>query len=155
MTKFKRSVATNPYTIITPDTPLADLESFLKDKIFALGPYYCGLMFPCPCYLYIAHPARIVTDYDRKFVLAVATSHDLEVRPLFPALLSKALFVTQEWSNDHNSSSPMLALTADVCHPSWRLSVQHDGKYFVGGPAPSSPSPKAMPFRAIMSSSQR
>ncbi|EIM82110.1 uncharacterized protein STEHIDRAFT_124912 [Stereum hirsutum FP-91666 SS1] len=55
MTKFKRSVTTNPYTTITPDTPLTDLEGFLKQNIFAL-----------------------VTDYDRKFVLAVATSHDLE-----------------------------------------------------------------------------
>ncbi|KAI0305307.1 hypothetical protein B0F90DRAFT_1625266 [Multifurca ochricompacta] len=55
MTKFNRSPRTNPYTIITPDTPLADLESFLKDHIFAL-----------------------ITDYQRKFVLGVATSQDLE-----------------------------------------------------------------------------
>ncbi|THH13621.1 hypothetical protein EW146_g6623 [Bondarzewia mesenterica] len=55
MTKFNRSVSTNPYTTITPDTPLAEVEGFLKNNIFAL-----------------------VTDYDRKFVLAVATSQDLE-----------------------------------------------------------------------------
>lgn len=54
MTKFKRS-ASEPYTLITPSTPLADLERFLQGEIFAL-----------------------VTDYDRKFVLAVATLHDLE-----------------------------------------------------------------------------
>ena len=36
MTKFKRS-RTQPYTLITPSTPLADLEQFLQDKLFALG----------------------------------------------------------------------------------------------------------------------
>lgn len=56
MTKFKRTVGT-PYTIITPSTPLAELEDFLKHNIFA-----------------------IVTDWDRKFVLGVVTSQDLEVR---------------------------------------------------------------------------
>ncbi|KAL0565920.1 hypothetical protein V5O48_016102 [Marasmius crinis-equi] len=55
MTKFKRSVGTHPYTLITPLTELKDLEQFLKDNIFAL-----------------------VTDANRKFVLAVATSQDLE-----------------------------------------------------------------------------
>ncbi|KAI0777769.1 hypothetical protein BD413DRAFT_188339 [Trametes elegans] len=54
MTKFKRTAAT-PYTIITPSTPLAELEQFLKRNIFA-----------------------IITDWDRKFVLGVATSQDLE-----------------------------------------------------------------------------
>ncbi|KAI0711276.1 hypothetical protein C8Q76DRAFT_52741 [Earliella scabrosa] len=54
MTKFKRTAAT-PYTIITPSTPLAELEEFLKRNIFA-----------------------IVTDWDRKFVLGVVTSQDLE-----------------------------------------------------------------------------
>ncbi|RPD65615.1 hypothetical protein L226DRAFT_237516 [Lentinus tigrinus ALCF2SS1-7] len=54
MTKFKRTAAT-PYTIITPSTPLAELEDFLKHNIFA-----------------------IVTDWDRKFVLGVVTSQDLE-----------------------------------------------------------------------------
>ncbi|KAL0069662.1 hypothetical protein AAF712_003320 [Marasmius tenuissimus] len=55
MTKFKRSIGTNPYTLITPLTELKELEEFLKDNIFAL-----------------------VTDANRKFVLAVATSQDLE-----------------------------------------------------------------------------
>jgi len=55
MTKFNRSPRTNPYTVITSDTPLAELESFLRNHIFAL-----------------------ITDYERKFVLGVATSQDLE-----------------------------------------------------------------------------
>jgi len=55
MTKFNRSPQTNPYTIITPDTPLADLESFLQNNVFA-----------------------VVTDYERKFVLGVATPQDLK-----------------------------------------------------------------------------
>jgi len=54
MIKFKREVS-QPYTLITPATPLADLELFLQNNIFAL-----------------------VTDSSRKFVLAVATSQDLE-----------------------------------------------------------------------------
>ncbi|KAK7019026.1 CBS domain-containing protein [Favolaschia claudopus] len=54
MTKFKR-VASQPYTLITPYTPLAELEEFLKHNIFA-----------------------IVTDPSRKFVVALATPHDLE-----------------------------------------------------------------------------
>lgn len=54
MTKFKRS-SKDPYTIITPMTPLSELEEFLKATVFAL-----------------------VTDSNRKFVLGVATSHDLE-----------------------------------------------------------------------------
>jgi hypothetical protein len=36
MTKFKRS-ASEPYTLITPGTPLTELEEFLQGKIFALG----------------------------------------------------------------------------------------------------------------------
>ncbi|KAF8500232.1 hypothetical protein F5888DRAFT_1793505 [Russula emetica] len=56
MTRFNRSARTNPYTIITPDTALANLENFFsKDHIFAL-----------------------ITDYERKFVLGVATPQDLE-----------------------------------------------------------------------------
>ncbi|KAF9005157.1 hypothetical protein BDQ17DRAFT_1353929 [Cyathus striatus] len=54
MTKFKRS-SSEPYTIITPMTSLSDLEKFLQENLFA-----------------------IVTDYDRKFVLGVATAQDLE-----------------------------------------------------------------------------
>ncbi|KAI0264749.1 hypothetical protein BC834DRAFT_924578 [Gloeopeniophorella convolvens] len=55
MSRFNRSPRTNPYTLITPLTPLAELERFLQDHIFAL-----------------------VTDYERKFVLGVATPQDLE-----------------------------------------------------------------------------
>ncbi|KAF7350473.1 CBS domain-containing protein [Mycena venus] len=54
MTKFKRTVS-QPYTLITPYTPLAELEEFLKQNIFA-----------------------IVTDPSRKFVVALATTQDLE-----------------------------------------------------------------------------
>ncbi|PFH48092.1 hypothetical protein AMATHDRAFT_76907 [Amanita thiersii Skay4041] len=54
MTKFKRGPE-EPYTLITPMSPLADLEKFLEDNVFAL-----------------------VTDNDRKFVLGVATPQDLE-----------------------------------------------------------------------------
>ncbi|KAI0764869.1 hypothetical protein C8Q74DRAFT_1005906 [Fomes fomentarius] len=54
MSKFKRTAAT-PYTIITPSTPLAELADFLTRNIFA-----------------------IVTDWERKFVLGVVTSQDLE-----------------------------------------------------------------------------
>lgn len=36
MVKFKRSAA-HPYTVITPATPLDELETFLDDKLFALG----------------------------------------------------------------------------------------------------------------------
>ncbi|RDB30346.1 Cystathionine beta-synthase [Hypsizygus marmoreus] len=53
MTKFKRTTS-EPYTLITPLSSLSDLEEFLKTNIFAL-----------------------VTDNDRKFVLAVATPQDL------------------------------------------------------------------------------
>ncbi|KAG7091864.1 hypothetical protein E1B28_008265 [Marasmius oreades] len=55
MTRFKRSVDSHPYSLVTPLTELNELEDFLKDNIFAL-----------------------VTDSERKFVLAVATMHDLE-----------------------------------------------------------------------------
>ncbi|KAI0032603.1 hypothetical protein K488DRAFT_85709 [Vararia minispora EC-137] len=54
MSRFNRS-ASNPYTIITPATPLADLEVFLRNNLFVL-----------------------VTDSARKFVLAVATAQDLD-----------------------------------------------------------------------------
>ncbi|KDQ60329.1 hypothetical protein JAAARDRAFT_32708 [Jaapia argillacea MUCL 33604] len=54
VTKFRR-VAGEPYKLITPSTPLAELEAFLQDNLFAL-----------------------VTDYERKFVLGVATPQDLE-----------------------------------------------------------------------------
>ncbi|KAG2032781.1 hypothetical protein BDR03DRAFT_985470 [Suillus americanus] len=54
MTKFNRS-ASQHYSLITPLTPLAELAEFLQDNIFAL-----------------------VTDQGRNFVLAVATSQDLD-----------------------------------------------------------------------------
>ncbi|KAF9788694.1 hypothetical protein BJ322DRAFT_655179 [Thelephora terrestris] len=54
MIKFQRSTST-PYTVITPLTPLGDLEAFLTHNIFA-----------------------IITDLERKFLLGVATSQDLE-----------------------------------------------------------------------------
>ncbi|KAF8634845.1 hypothetical protein AX17_004093 [Amanita inopinata Kibby_2008] len=54
MIKFQRN-ASEPYTLITPATPLAELEKFLEKNLFAL-----------------------VTDSERKFVLAVATAQDLE-----------------------------------------------------------------------------
>lgn len=52
-TQFKRGKA-QPYTVITPWTPLAELEAFLKENDFA-----------------------IITDSERKFVLGVATADDL------------------------------------------------------------------------------
>jgi CBS domain containing-hemolysin-like protein len=53
--RFKRT-ASEPYTVITPSSSLAELEAFFrKSESFAL-----------------------VTDYERKFVLGVATPHDLQ-----------------------------------------------------------------------------
>jgi hypothetical protein len=72
MSKFIRNES-HPYTIITPDTPLAELAEFLNDNIFALGE---------PSLTYSTAPCTndsLVTDSNRKFVLAVATSQDLEV----------------------------------------------------------------------------
>src|ERR1700675_4594915 len=69
MTKFKRT-ASEPYTLITPSSPLADLEEFLKHNIFALGttpPFLCLLALRTHDFLVWF----LVTDYDRKFVLAV------------------------------------------------------------------------------------
>jgi len=54
MIKFQRG-RSNGYILITPASPLLDLEEFLGDHIFAL-----------------------VTDSSRKFVLAVATRQDLD-----------------------------------------------------------------------------
>ncbi|KAG8795386.1 hypothetical protein FRC12_015212 [Ceratobasidium sp. 428] len=53
MTKFKHGTAV-PYTVITPETSLEELEEFLNKNEFA-----------------------IVTDANRKFVLALATKDDL------------------------------------------------------------------------------
>ncbi|TDL24590.1 hypothetical protein BD410DRAFT_896781 [Rickenella mellea] len=54
MTKFQRGTS-QPYKLITPSTPLDELEEFLEHNGFAL-----------------------VTDDNRKFVLAVVTQQDLE-----------------------------------------------------------------------------
>ncbi|GAB1518569.1 hypothetical protein RhiTH_001631 [Rhizoctonia solani] len=53
MTKFARGTGVE-YTVITPETPLEELEAFLETTDFA-----------------------IVTDWNRKFVLGVATKDDL------------------------------------------------------------------------------
>ena len=71
MKRFKRTPS-KPYTLITPKSSLAELEEFLKTNTFALGtlewPFRRGA-----CLRYIS-----VTEDNRKFVLAVATSQDLE-----------------------------------------------------------------------------
>jgi len=54
MIKFVRK-SSEPYTLVTPGSPLSELEDFLKTNVFGL-----------------------VTDNERKFVLGVATSQDLE-----------------------------------------------------------------------------
>lgn len=81
MTKFKRT-SSEPYTIITPLSPLSELEDFLKTNIFALGERTAGAAtrsFVCgrsSC----SNPLHfsLVTDHNRKFVLGLATAHDLE-----------------------------------------------------------------------------
>lgn len=79
MTKFNRSKS-EPYTLITPSTPLEELEQFLQKNIFALSMntilLIIGHAYPNS---YSNSPNPLVTDWDRKFVLAVATSQDLEV----------------------------------------------------------------------------
>lgn len=57
-THFRQSSDSHPYNIVTPDTPLEVLETFflVREVEFAL-----------------------VTDAERKWVLAVATRSDLEV----------------------------------------------------------------------------
>jgi len=75
MSRFKRNEA-HPYTVITPDTPLAELAEFLRDNIFALGEPYT--IFSTVW----STDDNPVTDSNRKFVLAVATSQDLEVSVL-------------------------------------------------------------------------
>ena len=82
MTKFILS-ATQPYTLITPGSPLEELEEFLKHNEFALGVYETisiGASISDSIY------SPPVTDLSRKFVLGVATRQDLEVRksPLPP-----------------------------------------------------------------------
>jgi hypothetical protein len=46
MTRFKRDATASPYMTITPDTPLAELERFLDENIFALGAFAHFLFFP-------------------------------------------------------------------------------------------------------------
>jgi len=72
MTKFKRTSA-EPYITITPLSPLSELEEFLKSNIFALGQSSQPSQN-----LFILKNLSLVTDQNRKFVLAVATSQDLE-----------------------------------------------------------------------------
>lgn len=55
MTRFDRRKGVNVYKVITPNTPLEELEAFLKTEEFA-----------------------VVTDERRRFVLGVATRGDLE-----------------------------------------------------------------------------
>ena len=73
MSKFIRNES-HPYTVVTPDTPLAELAEFLRNNIFALGENY--LIFSSA---WSTDDPLLVTDSNRKFVLAVATSQDLEV----------------------------------------------------------------------------
>lgn len=73
MTHFKRSAGT-PYTVVTPSTELADLEQFLDNNIFALS---ACCVYAITTQLLILIP---VTDHGRKFVLAVVTKQDLDVR---------------------------------------------------------------------------
>ncbi|RSH80010.1 uncharacterized protein EHS24_009681 [Apiotrichum porosum] len=56
-THFPMTSKAHPYTVITPDTTLEDLEAFFNSQ---------GVEF------------ALVTDDDRKWVLAVATRSDLE-----------------------------------------------------------------------------
>jgi hypothetical protein len=75
MIKFQRSTSIT-YTVITPLTPLGDLEAFLAHNIFAIGASLC----PSVAELSRLSPfATPVTDSERKFLLGVATSQDLEV----------------------------------------------------------------------------
>ena len=77
MIKFKRS-SSHTYSLITPSTPLGELEAFLQDNIFALGIaifVFMSLVGTSPSL------SSSVTDHDRKFVLALATLSDLEVSP--------------------------------------------------------------------------
>ena len=81
MTKFQRSTST-PYTVVTPLTPLGDLEAFLAHNIFAIS------ASPRPSTIEhdrLRPVATVVTDSERKFLLGVATSQDLEASSLASA----------------------------------------------------------------------
>lgn len=80
MTHFPVSSKSHPYTVITPDTPLENLEDFFNQKgtEFALGEQPDAF-----------HVDTAVTDAERRWVLAVATRADLEVS-LFSYSVSEA-----------------------------------------------------------------
>lgn len=88
MTRFKRTAGT-PYTVVTPSTELAELESFLDHNIFAIS---ASPTFSC---VYEQKLTSLpVTDYNRKFVLAVATKQDLEASPIcLRAFLSVSVLI--------------------------------------------------------------
>src|SRR6266404_6485466 len=102
MTKFNRSPTTNPYTIITPDTSLAELESFLKSHIFALSTYLSSRWQNSGWTV-----LSLVTDYERKFVLGVATSQDLEVG--YPSIHSTDSSASNRSSRNLRHSFPGVA----------------------------------------------
>ena len=78
MTKFQRN-STHKYKVITPDTPLDELEVFLTDNLFAIGESRSFLVLSYLCTNVLLSHHFVVTDYERKFVLAVATRQDLDV----------------------------------------------------------------------------
>ena len=80
MNKFDRS-AKREYTVITPLSPLEDLEAFLENNLFALGVSVLFVSYPLWT-IDVLVPIGTVTDFERKFVLAVATQQDLDVRPI-------------------------------------------------------------------------
>ena len=81
MNKFDRS-AKREYTVITPFSPLEDLEAFLENNLFALGESLHCILYPLWT-VDVSVPDDTVTDSEKKFVLAVATQQDLNVRPSF------------------------------------------------------------------------
>ena len=78
MIKFQRG-RSNGYILITPASPLLDLEEFLGDHLFALG-----TVSSRPTLIHVNENFDksccrcLVTDSSRKFVLAVATRQDLD-----------------------------------------------------------------------------
>lgn len=106
MNKFDRS-AKREYTVITPFSPLEDLEVFLENNLFALGESLHCILYPLWT-IDVSVPDNTVTDSERKFVLAVATQQDLNVRPSvrtydcgFQTLMAPFVqnFVTRRGSN--------------------------------------------------------
>ena len=84
MNKFDRS-AKREYTVITPLSPLEDLEAFMESNLFALGASVLCVSDPLLT-IGVLVPVGTVTDTERKFVLAVATQQDLDVRPIFASV---------------------------------------------------------------------